>query len=238
MHGDCSLTGNVAIIPARGGSKRIPRKNIRFFVGKPIIAHSIEIALESGLFDKVVVSTDDEEIADVARKYGAEVPFMRPDSLADDHTPIVPVIRHAVEQIVATGLDVERVCCLFATSPFIIQSDLLRGLEALDRAPAAFSITSFPYPIFRALTVNQVGRLEMLRPEHRETRSQDLPETWHDAGQFYWADKEFFKTGKSFMDGDALGVYIPRHRVQDIDAPEDWLRAEAMYKVLVDMKEI
>lgn len=231
-------TGNLAIIPARGGSKRIPRKNVRPFVGKPIIAYSIEVALNSGLFDSVVISTDDEVVAEVAREYGAEVPFLRPPELADDHTPIMPVIRHGVETLIASGLPVDRVCCIFATSPFLVVSDLERGLEALGDAPAAFSVTSFAYPIYRALSVNQAGRVKMIRPEFRETRSQDLPEVCHDAGQFYWATRNFLRSTKGFMDGDAVGVALPRHRVQDIDLPEDWLRAEAMYRVLVEMKEL
>lgn len=230
--------GNLAIIPARGGSKRIPCKNIRLFSGKPIIAYSIQAALDSGLFESVIVTTDDDEIAEVARAHGAQVPFMRPEELANDHAPLMPVIKHGVEAMQAVGMDVKRVCCILATSPFVVPGDLERGLAALSDAPAAFSVTTFAYPIFRALAVNDKGYLEMIKPEYRETRSQDLPEAFHDAGQFYWATSEFWTTAGGFMDGQAIGVPLPRHRVQDIDEPEDWLRAEAMYRVLVEMKEI
>jgi len=232
------VSGNLALIPARGGSKRIPRKNIKPFLGKPIIGYSIEAALKSGLFASVVVSTDDEEIAEVARELGAEVPFMRPDELADDFTGIVPVVRHGVEAMVERGMDVTNVCCIFSTSPFVLPSDLVAGLGALKDAPTSFSITSFPYPIGRALQISANSRLEMICPENKEARSQDLPEAWHDAGQFYWATREFILSGRGFMDGEAAGVVLPRHRVQDIDNGEDWIRAEAMYRVLVDMKEL
>ncbi|WP_147818856.1 pseudaminic acid cytidylyltransferase [Salidesulfovibrio onnuriiensis] len=230
--------GNVAIIPARGGSKRIPRKNIREFAGKPIIAHSIETALKSGLFESVVVSTDDEDIAEVAREYGAETPFLRPADLADDFTGIVSVIRHAVQQLQDDGRNVINVCCMFATAPFIVPADLAAGLEALKNAPAAFSVTSFAYPIFRSLRMEEDGRLEMFHPENLNARSQDLPQAWHDAGQFYWARKDFLLSGGEFLMGDAVGIVIPRHRVQDIDDEEDWVRAEAMYRVLRERNEI
>lgn len=230
--------GNFAIIPARGGSKRIPRKNVRKFADKPIIAHSIEIARKSGLFESVTVSTDDAHIAEVAREYGAEVPFLRPVELADDYAGIVPVIKHAVQWMTENGHNVANVCCLFSTAPFVLPEDLIAGLKALENAPAAFSVTSFAYPIFRSLRMKKNGRLEMLYPENLNVRSQDLPQALHDAGQFYWAERDFLLSGGEFLTGDAVGIVIPRHRVQDIDDEEDWIRAEAMYKVLVEQNEL
>lgn len=229
---------NVAIIPARGGSKRIPKKNIRPFCGRPIIAYPIAAALESGLFDLVAVSTDSEEIAATARELGAAVPFMRPAALADDFTGTTPVVRHAVETLLARGDDVRAACCLYATTPFITAADLVRGHACLRDAPAAFSVTTFPYPIHRGVRLDNRDRVSLIWPEHRLTRSQDLLEAYHDCGQFYWATTDFLLCGKEFMDGEAVGVRIPRHRVQDIDTEEDWVRAEAMYRVLKETGEL
>jgi len=229
---------NIAVIPARGGSKRIPHKNIRDFCGLPIIARSIRTALDTGLFASVIVSTDDEDIAETARAHGAEVPFMRPASLADDFTGTTPVIRHALEWCLDHGREVEAVCGLYATAPFCLPAYLKAGHKALADAPAAFAVTTFPYPILRGLKRDGDGRMSLFWPEHRETRSQDLPEAYHDCGQFYWATREFLLAGRGFMDGEAVGVPIPRHRVQDIDTEEDWVRAEAMYRVLRETGEL
>lgn len=229
---------NVAVIPARGGSKRIPRKNVRPFLGKPIIAYSIEAALETGLFDAVIVSTDDEEIADTARRCGATTPFVRPAELSDDMTGTTPVFRHAVQWCLDSGNDVEAACCLYATAPFVTPGDIKDGFAALKNAPAAFSVTTFPFPIRRGLARNSDGTVSLIWPEHRLTRSQDLPEAYHDCGQFYWAATQFLLDGKEFMDGEAAGIVIPRHRVQDIDTEEDWVRAEALYKVLRETGEL
>lgn len=224
----------LAIIPARGGSKRIPRKNIKPFCGKPMIAWSIEAALESGCFDRVIVSTDDAEIAEVARQYGAEVPFMRPLELSDDHTGTIPVIRHAIETINSQGRAVEQACCLYATAPFIRAEDLRRGLELLQGSGGdyAFSVTSYAFPIQRAIRLTPEGRVEMFNPEHFSTRSQDLEEAYHDAGQFYWGRAEAWLQGQMIFSPASLPVMLPRHRVQDIDTPEDWVRAEWMFKAM------
>ena len=229
---------NIAIIPARGGSKRIPRKNIRPFCGKPIIAHSIETALATGLFSSVIVSTDDEGIAEVAQQHGAEVPFLRPSELSDDFTGTTPVIRHALQWCLDNGRDVQTVCGIYATAPFTVTNDIMLGHKALRTSPAAFSITTFPYPIYRGLKQDAQEHISLIWPEHRMTRSQDLPETFHDCGQFYWATTDFMMSNKEFMDGEATGIRIPRHRVQDIDTEEDWLRAEAMYRVLKETREL
>lgn len=229
---------NIAVIPARGGSKRIPHKNIRKFCGKPIIAHSIETALGTGLFSSVIVSTDDHAIAEVAKKYGAEVPFMRPEDLSDDFTGTTPVFRHAARWCLNQGYGVTAVCGIYATAPFVSAGDLKLGFKALEQAPAAFSITTFPFPIHRGLKREKDGKVSLLWPEHLKTRSQDLPEIYHDCGQFYWATTDFLLSGEEFMEGKAMGIGIPRHRVQDIDTEEDWVRAEAMYRVLKETGEL
>lgn len=224
----------LAIIPARGGSKRIPRKNIKLFGGKPMIAWSIEAALECGCFDRVIVSTDDAEIAEVARQHGAEVPFMRPAELSDDHTGTIPVIRHAIEVINAQGRIVEQACCLYATAPFVQAEDLRRGLEILQTSGGdyAFSVTSYAFPIQRAIRITGEGRVEMFNPEHFNTRSQDLEEAYHDAGQFYWGRADAWLQGKVIFSPASLPVILPRYRVQDIDTPEDWVRAEWLFKAM------
>lgn len=224
----------LAIIPARGGSKRIPRKNIKPFCGKPMIAWSIEAALQSACFDQVIVSTDDAEIAEVARQWGATVPFMRPAELSDDHTGTIPVIRHAIEWFNRQGQSVEQACCLYATAPFVSAEDLRSGLDILQSNDCdyAFSVTSYAFPIQRAIRLNAEGRVEMFSPEHFNTRSQDLEEAFHDAGQFYWGTTEAWLQGKLIFSPDSLPLLLPRHRVQDIDTSEDWERAEWLFKAM------
>ena len=223
---------NVAIIPARGGSKRIPRKNIKEFCGKPMIAWSIEAALQSGCFDRIVVSTDDTEIAEVAQRFGAEVPFMRPGALSDDHTGTTAVIRHATEWFIEQGQQPEQVCCIYATAPFISPEDIQRGLEILTATGSdyAFSVTSYPFPIQRAIRLTPHGRVEMFNPEEFNSRSQDLEEAYHDAGQFYWGRASAWLSEKKIFSPEASPVLLPRYRVQDIDTMEDWQRAELMFK--------
>jgi N-acylneuraminate cytidylyltransferase len=218
----------VCVIPARGGSKRIPRKNVLDFCGKPMIAWPIEVALESGCFDKVVVSTDDDEIAQVALAYGADVPFRRDASLSDDQTTTVPVISDAIKQM---NLSAQTpVCCLYATSPFVLAADLQQGLKLLQGSVAPFimSVTSYAFPIQRALRRRTNGVVEMLNPQHMLTRSQDLEEAWHDAGQFYWAQAHSWTSGKAIFESGAQGLVLPRYRVQDIDTVADWVTAEKM----------
>jgi pseudaminic acid cytidylyltransferase len=224
----------LAVIPARGGSKRIPRKNIKLFCGKPIIAWSIEAALQSGCFDEVIVSTDDQEIAEVAIDYGAKAPFIRPARLSDDYTGTIPVVRHAIEWFQQNGRPPAQVCCIYATAPFIQVGDLIRGLELLKTKDCnyAFSVTSYPFPIQRAIRITEQGRVEMLHPEHFNTRSQDLEEAWHDAGQFYWGRVQAWIEERVIFASTSIPVPIPRHRVQDIDTLEDWLRAEWMFEAM------
>ena len=224
----------VAIIPARGGSKRIPRKNIKLFHGKPMIVYSIEAAKASGCFEQVIVSTDDQEIADIAKRYGAEVPFMRPPKLADDFATTGQVIAQVIEQLNERGEQPEKVCCLYATAPFVLPEDIARGLKLLEseQADFAFSATSFPFPIQRAIRLDKSNRVEMFQPEHLLTRSQDLEEAYHDAGQFYWGTCEAFLEQRPFFSPASVAVILPRTRVQDIDTEGDWKRAEAMYLAL------
>jgi pseudaminic acid cytidylyltransferase len=224
----------LAVIPARGGSKRIPRKNIKLFCGKPIIEWSIEAAQQSGCFDQVVVSTDDAEIAEVARQCGAQVPFMRPADLSDDQTGTTAVVAHAIGWFSALGKQPEQVCCLYATAPFVSPDDLRRGLDVLTKTGSdyAFSVASFAFPIQRAIRINEASRVEMFNPEHFNTRSQDLEEAFHDAGQFYWGRADAWSQGRMIFSPAATPVLLPRHRVQDIDTLEDWIRAEWMFKAL------
>jgi pseudaminic acid cytidylyltransferase len=223
----------VAIIPARGGSKRIPRKNIKSFAGLPIIAHSIKAAIESNLFDRIIVTTDDEEIADVSRSFGAEIPFIRPKELSDDHTATIPVIAHAIQTLQKQSV-IHAACCIYATAPFIRSQDIITAYNALitHNKQYAFPVTTFPFPIFRGVKRDDTGSIEMFWPQHFATRSQDLEEAYHDVGQFYWGTADAWLSGKPIFSDAATTIVLPRHLVQDIDTPEDWHRAELMHKVL------
>lgn len=222
----------VAIIPARGGSKRIPRKNIRPFAGRPMIAHAIQAAADSGLFDRIVVSTDDAEIAAVAHACGAEVPFMRPAALADDHAPTVPVIAHAVA---ALGLPEDAaVCCIYPAVPLLRPQDLADALALLPagRHRYVFPVAAYPSPVQRALAREADGRTSPLYPQFTQTRTQDLQPAYFDAGQFYWAHAAMWCEGLS-IHAHATTLVLPEWRVVDIDTPDDWDRAEALYTVLM-----
>lgn len=222
----------IAVIPARGGSKRIPRKNIKPFCGKPMIAWSIEAAKESGLFDRIIVSTDDAEIAEVARQRGADAPFMRPAEISNDYVGTGAVVKHAAEWIIKNLGEVEFVCTIYATAPFIKPTDLKKGLALLleSGSQVAFTVTSFPFPIQRAIKITQNGRVAMFQPEHFLTRSQDLEPAYHDAGQFYWARTDAVLNEVSAFSDAAVPLILPRYQVQDIDTTEDWQRAELMFE--------
>jgi pseudaminic acid cytidylyltransferase len=224
----------LAVIPARGGSKRIPRKNIKPFCGKPMIAWSIEAAIKSNCFHKVIVSTDDCEIAEVAKEYGAEVPFMRPANLSDDFAGTIPVIAHAIEMQQQSGFSVAEVCCIYATAPFVRDSDLHLGLKVMQNLSAdyAFSVTSYPFPIQRAIRIDSNQRVEMFQEEYLNIRSQDLEDAWHDAGQFYWGKVQAWLSGVPIFSSNSAAVILPRYRVQDIDTLEDWKQAELIFKAL------
>ncbi len=225
---------NICMIPARGGSKRIPRKNIKAFNGKPIIAYSIEAALGSNCFDQVIVSTDDNEIAEVAKTYGAKVPFIRPAELSNDYAGTIPVIKHTIEWLEDHNNTIDNVCCLYATAPFIQSQTISKAFQQLQESKAdyCFSVTSFAFPIQRSIRITQDDKVDMFYPENFNVRSQDLEEAYHDAGQFYWGKAQAFKDELPIFSETASPYILPRYLVQDIDTTEDWIRAEAMHRVL------
>lgn len=226
----------IAIIPARGGSKRIPRKNIKPFSGKPMIGFAIEAALACKAIDRVVVSTDDAEIEDVARKFGAELPFRRPAELADDITPTVPVIAHAITACREQGWDVTHACCIYPGVPFIRTGDLDDALALLEEHAGVgytFPVTGFPSPIQRALRRGEDGKVAPFDPNHVGTRTQDLEPGYFDAGQFYWATADTWLSGAN-IHANGRAIVLPEWRVVDIDTPEDWDRAEILHRALAD----
>lgn len=225
---------NLCVIPARGGSKRIPKKNIRNFCGEPIISFSIRAALAAGCFDTIVVSTDDEEISELALSYGVDVPFVRPTELSDDFTGTVPVMRHAIQQVKILYGEVDYACCVYATAPFVTAKDLNSGFDLINKSyyDYALSVTNYSFPIQRAVKISEQGQIVMFNPEHSLTRSQDLEEAWHDAGQFYWGSCEAWCEGRPILGCKTLPIKLPRYRVQDIDTEEDWNRAEWLFRAL------
>lgn len=229
----------IAVIPARGGSKRIPRKNIKPFCGKPMIAYSIEAAIRAGIFDEIIVSTDDEEIADIAKNAGASVPFMRPKELSDDFTATGAVVEHAIKFLQARGDRIKFVCTIYATAPLIDEFYIKLGLEKLraSNAKNAFSCTSMPFPIWRTFKIAKDGRCEMYWRENFAKRSQDLEEAYQDAGQFYWTNLDAPSSDEIFFGRDSIAIVLPRHLVQDIDTPQDWIRAEFLYEAVQKSRE-
>lgn len=233
----------IAVIPARGGSKRIPRKNINDFCGKPMIVWSIEAAKASALFDHIIVSTDDNEIAALAKKHGAEVPFVRPPELSDDYVGTGDVVKHAVDWVVKNLGKPEYVCTIYATAPFIKSTDLIKGLKLLQEndCQMVFTVASFSFPIQRAIKITDNGRVKMFQPEHFMTRSQDLEPAYHDAGQFYWSVTDSLLNNVPAFSEASMPLVLPTYQVQDIDTIEDWRRAELMFKawkaVDVDMHQ-
>ena len=227
----------IAVIPARGGSKRIPRKNIKEFCGKPIIAYSIEAAVASGAFDMVMVSTDDDEIAEIARKYGAEEPFYRSEKTANDYANIPEVFLEVFEEFEKRGETFDMACCIFPTAPFISKERLLEASEKLEASDAdtLFPVVAFGYPPQRALVIEE-GRLVFKYPEYMDSRSQDLQKQYHDAGQFIMFRVEAFRRNKKFWLGNILPLEISEMEVQDIDTQTDWEIAEMKYRILQDKK--
>jgi pseudaminic acid cytidylyltransferase len=226
-------TNAVCIIPARGGSKRIPKKNIKPFFGKPLIAYSIEVALQSRLFDRVIVSTDDSEIASIAKEYGAEVPFMRPKELSDDFTTTGAVISHGLEFLHLHGESFDYVCSIYPTAPLLQKEYLIKGYEELKNSDAhsTFSATSMPFAIQRTFKITKNGRCKMFMPEHFTSRSQDLEKAYQDAGQFYWTNLNN-KSDDIIFGKDSIPIILPRYLVQDIDTLEDWQMAEKLYEYI------
>ena len=229
---------NLCVIPARGGSKRIPRKNIRVFAGKPMIAYAIQAAQKSGLFSRIVVSTDDEEVAKISCKIGAEVPFLRPAELSDDHTPTVPVIAHAIQALEKNGGNMSYVCCIYPCVPFIEEKDLKKALLLLEQGNSEYSfpVTEYSSPIQRALKLGLGNQVSPFYPKFELSRTQDLERAYHDVGQFYWGSKKAWLTNPK-IHTHGLGCVIPSSRVADIDNPEDWLRAEQLYKIFSKKKK-
>jgi len=227
----------IALIPARGGSKRIPNKNIKLFAGKPLISYPIRAARDSGLFDRIIVSTDSIEISEIAEKEGAEVPFTRPPELADDFTPTIPVIKHAIRWLNGNSCSVDHCCCIYA-NPFVTSGNLVAAFGVLKekRAASVIPVTTFPFPIFRSVRINKQGAVEFIFPEKSLTRTQDLEEAFHDAGQFYWWNCETLMATEEIsrlQQMNRFPLVIPRSQVQDLDTPEDWIVAEKLYSLFV-----
>lgn len=234
------MATKVALIPARGGSKRIPNKNIKAFRGLPLIAYPIKAAIESRLFERIIASTDSREIAEIARQEGAEAPFMRPPELADDFTPTIPVIKHALQWLNQNACKADYCCCIYA-NPFVTAENLIAAFDLLNlkRATSVIPVTTFPFPIFRSVKINELGALEFIFPEKSLTRTQDLDEAFHDAGQFYWWNCESLMETEEISKLQRLNRYplvIPRSQVQDLNTPEDWIVAERLYSQFVIKK--
>ena len=223
-----------AVIPARGGSKRIPRKNIKTFLGKPVISYSIEKAISSQLFEKVIVSTDDDEIACIAKKYGAEVPFVRPAKLSDDYTGSSKVVAHFVNWMQQQGLRVDALCCIYATAPFIRSNDLSMAYKIFQskKWDFVFSATEYVYPVQRSFKLLKNGSVKMMSTKNYPKRSQDLEVFYHDVGQFYWGKPESWLENKIVFSEKSTVIHVPSYRAVDIDTEEDWERAELLYQLL------
>ena len=225
---------SLAIIPARGGSKRVPRKNIKQFSGIPIIAWSIKAAISSRCFDKIIVSTDDKEIADIAKSYGAKIPFIRPEDLADDYAKTGDVISHAIRYEESEGNDYDYACCIYPTAPFLKEESIQIGFEMIQKGlhNYVFSATSYTFPVQRGFSFDSNSGLQMLFPNHENTRSQDLSEIFHDAGQFYWAQSKTWIDDLPIFDKSSFPLILPRDEVIDIDTEEDFKEAELKFKLL------
>jgi N-acylneuraminate cytidylyltransferase len=226
------MKGNLAIIPARGGSKRIPRKNIKIFLGKPIIAYSIELAIGSGLFDEVMVSTDDEEIAEIAQGYGAKVPFKRSKDNADDFATTIDVLTEVLNEYDSLNLQFDFGCCIYPTSPLLEKKTLQKGFEKLikHKFDTVFPVVEYSYPILRSLKIEN-GKVNMNWPEYLESRSQDLPSSYHDAGQFYWFQVSKLLKEKKLFTKNSGAIVLNEECVQDIDTEQDWKIAELKARV-------
>lgn len=224
---------NLCIIPARGGSKRIPRKNIKPFQGKPIMAYSIEAALKSGLFDEVMVSTDDEEFAEVAKQYGASVPFLRSAATANDYATTVDVLMEVVDTYRKQGEKFDNICCLYSTAPFVTPERLKEAFGKLsDNVDGCFTVVEYSYPIQRSLRINESGMVEMIYPEHLKSRTQDLEKIYHDAGQFYFMKAAVMENEKTVWCKRTEPLILSELEVQDLDTLTDWTLAEMKYKLL------
>lgn len=223
---------SLCVIPARGGSKRIPRKNIKPFMGKPILAYSIEAALQSGLFDEVMVSTDDREIAEIAGQYGAKVPFMRSAETANDYAGTDDVLLEVLDRYRAEGKEFDVLCCIYSTAPFVTPQRLVEAYEKLGHdADYVFTCVAYSYPTQRSLHIVD-GKIRMVHPEYASARSQDLETTYHDAGQFYFAKVLSYVQEKTLWGKNTVGLILPELEVQDLDTLTDWSLAEMKYRML------
>ena len=224
----------IAIIPARGGSKRIPRKNIKQFLGKPLIAYSIEVAKQSGLFDEIMVSTDDVEIANVAKDCGANVPFMRNEATSNDQAAITDVLKEVIEKYRSMGQHFDQCCCIYATAPFVSVEHLSMGLETLNNSGcrAVLPIVAYDYPIQRSMNLDDSGKISWTDPSNALKRSQDLEPRYHDAGQFFWFDVDNFIEIGTVISDETAGIVLDKMVVQDIDTESDWNIAEFKYSYL------
>jgi N-acylneuraminate cytidylyltransferase len=222
---------SLAVIPARGGSKRIPRKNVRPFCGRPIIEWVIDIAKNASIFDAIVVSTEDDEIARISETSGAEVPFLRPVTLATDHTPTLPVVNHTIQTLQEVGRSYDFVCCIYPTSVFVSEKSLMEGLRILETTDCDYviSTTLYPHPIERALRLSKANQVVMVWPEHAETRSQDLKPSFHDAGQFYWGRIGAWASQRCILSSSVRAVTLSNSQVRDIDNQNDWMLAEQLF---------
>lgn len=228
------MTRNIAIIPARGGSKRIPRKNVKPFLGKPIVAYSIETALKSGLFEEIMVSTDDDEIVQVATRYGASVPFLRSEETSNDYAPLADVLFEVISIYAQRGISFDNVCCFLPTAPLVTADTLKKAYEALLHSgfDSVCPVVPFSYPILRSLKMDENGKLEMNWPEYRFSRSQDLPVAYHDSGTFYWLRVSAFMRDRKILSDNGTAIVMDEMQVQDIDTPSDWELAELKYRLL------
>ena len=228
------MSETIALIPARGGSERILRKNIRKFSGRPIIAWSIELAKRSEIFDRIVVSTDDHEIAETALNEGAEVPFIRPSKLSDSGTGITLVVKHAILKMQQSDIVVRELCLIYATAPFLQIDALKKGLELLHAEDCDYviSVTTYASPIQRAVKRTANGRLAMFQPDSYNSRSQDLETAYHDAAQFCWGTINAWLEERPAYGANTVPIVLPRHLVQDIDTEEEWRSAEWKFKAI------
>lgn len=224
----------LAIIPARGGSKRIPHKNIKPFLGRPIIAYSIEAALGTGLFEEVMVSTDDVEIAEIARQEGASVPFLRSTENANDYATLADVLVEVVNAYKGRGYELDLICCLLPTAPLISSEDVRSAYDQLVMSTfdSICPVVAFSYPILRSLSIDEKGNLNMNWPEYRFSRSQDLRPAYHDSGTFYWIKTSSLLKDKKLLSENGTAIVLDEFRVQDIDTDTDWALAEMKYKLL------
>jgi N-acylneuraminate cytidylyltransferase len=229
---------NLAIIPARGGSKRIPKKNIKDFLGKPIISYSIKTAIQSNLFDEIMVSTDDEEIAKIAIKYGAKVPFFRSKEVADDYAILAEVVIEVLQQYEIQNIKFDNVCCILPTAPFLTKKDIITGYKKLIQSSfnCVFPVVKYSFPIQRALQLDG-QKIKMIWPENLTTRSQNLKPSYHDAGLFYWVKSKMILKENRIWNDNTSAIIINEFMAHDIDTPEDWQRAEIAYAVLHQLKK-